>query len=599
MTNVRRLLATLVAVSLVCAAGVHAGAKPIRTRDLVRPMDYAKIAGLSEPMYENFKVEELHLTMADGVQLYVEITRPVDAGRWPVIAEISPYHGTIYQRDGVRILPEQGGLANYFPARGYAVMMVDVRGTGRSGGCLDLMGPRDQSDAKHVIEWAAKQPWSNGRVGALGHSYPGGTSVMSLAEHPKGLATVVVSAGLGTMYDHQYQAGVPYNLQVIGPYAGYSALTFERHLPTGLPGVGSGAGGDDLGNNTEYIACGLDSAPAIEGAEQLAPLDQLSGRFAPWHAARDFRPGAATAKVPVFVVHGVNDNAARVASIDWLLKRNNPNDKLWLGQWDHGVGCCPNRRGWQWTQALHAWFDKQLQQRDVETGPPFEAFLVDGNFVSVTSTYERTEVLAAKKFNTPSRMLTLYPRADGGLSGAQSEPGSVSFAGNPFGYFDNALTNGAEFATDEVQRGTVLVGMPWMRLAVSLTVPRVYIIGTVFDESPEGDRRRITQFAINPELREGVRKAKVVLPGVMYKMGPPGYAMAHHLRKGHRIVLRFTTSDPDKVPVFSIDPNITIFTGAGNTELRLPVVDDPVLVKDTFQIKPPKSESVSGAESGP
>ena len=109
------------------------------------------------------------------------------------------------------MLPEQGGLANYFPARGYAVMMVDVRGTGRSGGCLDLMGPRDQSDAKRVIEWAAKQPWSNGRVGVLGHSYPGGTSVMSLAEHPKGLATVVVSAGLGTMYDHQYQAGVPYN----------------------------------------------------------------------------------------------------------------------------------------------------------------------------------------------------------------------------------------------------------------------------------------------------------------------------------------------------------------------------------------------------
>ena len=85
-----------------------------------------------------------------------------------------------------------------------------------------------------------------------------------------------------------------------------------------------------------------------------------------------------------------------------------------------------------------------------------------------------------------------------------------------------------------------------------------------------------------------------------YRMGPPGYAMAHHLRAGHRIVLRFTTSDPDKIPLFSIDPNVTIFTGAGNTELRLPVVDDPVLVKDTFQIKPPKGESApKAAESGP
>ena len=599
MNNIRRLLWTLVVVTFVCLGGVRAAAAPARVVSTgPRPVDYAKITGLSKPVYQNIVVDKHTLTMADGVELYVEVTRPADEGRWPVIAEISPYHGTIYQRDGVRILPEQGGLANYFPPRGYAVMMVDVRGTGRSGGCLDLMGPRDQSDAKRVIEWAAKQSWSNGRVGALGHSYPGGTSVMSLAEHPKGLATVVVSAGLGTMYDHQYQAGVPYNAQVIGPYAGYSLLTFDRHLPPGFPSA-SGATGDDFGNNTEYASCGLDHAPALEGAEQLTVLDQLSGRFAPWHAVRDFRPGAATAKVPVFVVHGINDNAARVTSIDWFLRRNNPGDKLWLGQWDHGVGCCPNRRGWQWTQALHAWFDKQLQRRDVETGPPFEAFLADGSFNTVTSSYTRTEILAAKKFNKPSRMLTLYPRADGGLNAAQSPPGAVSFVGTPFGSSEDEVSPGATFSTDKMKRDTVLVGMPWMRLAVSQTVPRVYVIGTVYDESPEGDRRRITQFAINPELRDGVRTVKVVLPGVVYHMGPPGFAMAHNLRAGHRIVLRFTTSDPDKIPLFSIDPNVTIFTGAGNTELRLPVIDDPVLVKDTFTIKPPKGESVEGAESGP
>jgi hypothetical protein len=51
--------------------------------------------------------------------------------------------------------------------------------------------------------------------------------------------------------------------------------------------------------------------------------------------------------------------------------------------------------------------------------------------------------------------------------------------------------------------------------------------------------------------------------------------------------------------MFSIDPHITILTGPGNTELRLPVVDDPVLVKDTFRIKPPPGEFVEGAESGP
>jgi predicted acyl esterase len=591
MTVIRRTLCALVAVLLV-GTGVDAGASSVARPPGPRPIDYTKIEGLSDDVKQKIRVDALTLTMADGIELYVEVIRPDDKGRYPVIAEISPYHGTLYQRDGVRMLPEQGGLATYFPARGYAVMMVDVRGTGRSGGCLDLMGPRDQSDAKHAIEWAAKQPWSNGRVGVIGHSYPGGTSVMSLSQHPKGLATVVVSAGLGGMYEHQYQAGVPFNAQVLGPYAGYPPLTFERHLPFGI----TAQGGDDLGNNTEYALCGLDHAPVLEGAEQLTPLDQLSGRYAPWHGDRDFRAGAASAKVPVFVIHGVNDNAARVSSLDWFLRRNNPADKLWLGQWDHGSGCCPNRRRWQWTKALHAWFDKQLQQRDVDTGPPFEAFLTDGAFDDAATTYKRTEVLAATRFDEPSRMLVLHPRADGAMSTSPAPDGSVSFAGTPFGYFANDLTGGATFTSEPATKDVVLAGMPWMRLAASVTVPRVYLIGTVYDEAADGERRRITQFAINPELRDGIKVAKVVLPGVTYRMGPPGYAVLHHLRKGHRLVLRFTTSDPDKIPMFSVDPNVTIVTGPGDTELRLPVLDDPVLVKDTFPIKPPPGEIVEPSE---
>ena len=67
--------------------------------------------------------------------------------------------------------------------------------------------------------------------------------------------------------------------------------------------------------------------------------------------------------------------------MDWFTRRGGrPGDKPWIGQWDHGSGCCPTRRGIQWTYALHAWFDKQLAQRDVDTGPPVELFMSDGTF---------------------------------------------------------------------------------------------------------------------------------------------------------------------------------------------------------------------------
>lgn len=586
---VLRFAAALAAFLLVVVGAPQAGASG-SARDPLAPADYAKIAGLSTPRHPNVVTDPFMLRMKDGVQIYVEVTRPAAPGRWPVIAEISPYHGTIYQRDGVRILPENfgGGLIDYFPQRGYALVMMDVRGTGRSGGCLDLMGPRDQSDAKTVIEWAARQKWSNGRVGALGHSYPGGTSVMSLSMHPKGLETIIVSAGLGSMYEHQFQAGVPFNFQWAGPYFGYSPLTFERHLPFGLPILGSGVGGDDFGNNTEYAACGLNTAPSIEGAQQLTPADQLSGRWSPWHSARDFRPGAASAKVPVFVAHGVNDQAARIASLDWFLRRDNPADKLWIGQWDHGIGCCPTRRGWQWTRAVHAWFDKHLQQRNVDTGPPVEAFVNDSMIFEGTLEEQKAIYTSMSFPPKDARPFALHPASASTMTRTRPSPGSASFAGDPFGYFGSSFTNGVAFSTAPAKKDQLFVGVPKLRLAASVTVPRVHLIATVYDEDADGLRRRITQFAINPELRDGVKTAKVVLPGKKYVMNPPGWSMAHRLRKGHRLVLRVTTSDDDKVPFFAIDPNVTVYTGPGDTMLQLPLVANAKLYKDTFSLKRPK-----------
>ena len=83
----------------------------------------------------------IRLPAYDGEELYIEVTRPKAAGRYPVILEASPYHGTLADRDGTRILPEPRdadgkplGLTGYFAPRGYAVVMMDLRGTGRSAG---------------------------------------------------------------------------------------------------------------------------------------------------------------------------------------------------------------------------------------------------------------------------------------------------------------------------------------------------------------------------------------------------------------------------------------------------------------------------------
>jgi uncharacterized protein len=541
--------------------------------------DYTKISNLSQPIYEGRVIEEtLMLPMGDGVSVYIEITRPDGPGPYPVILESSPYHGTLADREGTRILPEPGslGLTGYFAPRGYAVVMMDLRGTGKSQGCLDHLAKKDAADLKRVVEWAASQPWSNGRVGMTGHSYVGSTPSLAASTRPNGLVTIVPSAGMARMYDHQFQAGVPYFLQWAGPMEAYEQIALERHLP----------GGENFGKDVGDTGCGLPNSSLVAGE------DQLSGRYAPWHAERDWAQAATAAPIPVFMVHGVNDNAARVAGMEWFTKRGGrAGDKLWLGQWDHGSGCCPTRRGIQWTYALHAWFDKHLAQRQVETGPPVELFLSDGSFEGAR-TGDRTQIMTTGRWPVPgASYLSLYPSADGKLTGSRPLiPGALSFAGDPTGHVSPQTTGGVNFATAPMTADTMLAGQPQLDLVASVTLPRVHLIATLYDESP-GLRRRISQFAINPELRNGIDKLTPVVPLQPMSMQPPGFAMSHNLRKGHWLLLRITASDPDKVPTFAVDPLISVHTGPSGTALRVPVVANPNLVADDVPFEAPPAEA--------
>ncbi|HYI19406.1 MAG TPA: CocE/NonD family hydrolase C-terminal non-catalytic domain-containing protein, partial [Solirubrobacteraceae bacterium] len=386
---------------------------------------------------------------------------------------------------------------------------------------------------------------------------------------------------LASMYDHQFQHGVPYFLQWAGPIEAYEQLALERKLPAFQDPFGLLHTGDDFGSSMGDTGCGLPQSAAVAGE------DQLSGRYSDWHLTRDHAVGAANAQIPVFLVHGVNDNAARVDAMQWFTDRGGrPGDKLWLGQWDHGSGCCPTRRGEQWTAVLHTWFVRQLARRAVTPGPPVEVFMSDGTFEEARAG-DRDEVLVARSWGgARTDELTLHPHATGQLaSAAPASPGSLAFIGDPAGYANPQATGGATFSTPPLTQDIVVAGVPQLRLSASVTAPRVHLIANLYDETPDaGHRRRLSQCAINPELRDGIATRQLVVPGQRYDMAPPCFAIAHHLRAGHKLVLRVTTSDPDKVPLFAVDPQVTVYTGADATRVSLPVVPGATLHRDTVPL---------------
>jgi len=112
--------------------------------------------------------------MSDGVVLRANVHYPTVPetgapadGPFPVLLSITPY-GKLAPPPAAQI---GGGPSPHLIRRGYIEVMVDVRGTGASGGLFEMFGPDQTRDGVELVTWASKLPNANGRVGMFGISY--------------------------------------------------------------------------------------------------------------------------------------------------------------------------------------------------------------------------------------------------------------------------------------------------------------------------------------------------------------------------------------------------------------------------------------------
>jgi putative CocE/NonD family hydrolase len=134
-----------------------------------------------------------YLAMADGVRLRYTIVRPAKPGRYPTLFEYSGYDpGT----------NPDAAYIDQFVVRdgGYAYIGVNLRGTGCSEGTMDFFQPQEARDGARVIDWVTHQPWSSGKVGMIGKSYPGITQLFVAEQQPPGLAAIAPGHFFGDVY---------------------------------------------------------------------------------------------------------------------------------------------------------------------------------------------------------------------------------------------------------------------------------------------------------------------------------------------------------------------------------------------------------------
>jgi putative CocE/NonD family hydrolase len=100
----------------------------------------------------------------------------------------------------------------FWTNEGYAVVRADEVGIGQSPGVVDTMSKKTTDAFQEVIEWAADQSWSNGKVALLGISYFAGTQWRVAARRPKGLVCILPYEGMADYYrDRSRHAGIVTN----------------------------------------------------------------------------------------------------------------------------------------------------------------------------------------------------------------------------------------------------------------------------------------------------------------------------------------------------------------------------------------------------
>ena len=141
------------------------------------------------------------IPMRDGIELEAWITKPSDLKeKAPAILTL-----TQYDIDGSR-----RGEPPYFARHGYVFVQAYVRGRGRSGGVKsDNLGLTVGRDGYDLVEWIAKQPWSNGQVAMYGGSFVGMTQWRTAAQHPPHLAAITPYVSIYPGWDVPNTNGIP------------------------------------------------------------------------------------------------------------------------------------------------------------------------------------------------------------------------------------------------------------------------------------------------------------------------------------------------------------------------------------------------------
>jgi len=515
--------------------------------------------------------------------------------------------------------------AHYFVPRGYAVALMDLRGTRNSSGCEVYGDQQEALDAVNVVDWIASQSWSNGKVGMIGGSYDGTIANGAAALYPKygnhhyadgtdALAAVVPIRAIDRWYDYSFINGVDlYSQNPVDPELFTSDFPAED-----WPNSGPTASGGDpqyAANLAQRKACpAIEQIPTDAGYASMYQDTKDSSTANFWNN-RDYLQYTPTWKAATLFIHGLFDNNVKTLNSGqlWqaLQSRTNPPPSRYL--WFNGGHADPDTPSYQiemanpsdageyfmpftWMQKfeheVHQWFLQYLKGVDagVAQEPKVE---IQRGYDDPGDTLQQGHWDAYSQFPVPgSDAILHFNAAKNTATAAAALAGSVQWDDEASG---SAAPLNQSFLTDAFATDTHISGQFQFDVNIAAAGPDTTIAVEVDDVPPgaENDTTFATDqltsnkdpFAftygyIRAYYRDSVKPrgasyptgGSPLTPNTQYAISFPSTYTDYILPAGHK--LRFTFSDASPYTLATDQGNVvTMYSGLndGTSQVRIPV----------------------------
>lgn len=467
--------------------------------------------------------------MRDGVKLATDIFLPEGKGPWPVILVRTPYG-----KNGALM----NGQSKQWTSSGYAYVIQDCRGTGKSEGkYMPFMD--DHYDGYDTVEWAAKQSWANGKVGMTGASAMGITANQAAITAPPHLVAIYTMVAPASAYQHAVYTGGIFRKEMNESWLKAQKaldildLTFQHYRQDGYLDI-------------------------REGRKHWEKVQVPAYNQGGWY--------------DIFV-QGNIDNFVGLQHQGGGLAAGN--QKLLMGPWAHGKVeevTYPSSSAQPGNREAQRWFDYWL--RGINNGimdePPVKYYVMGdvtdpkapGNEwrtamtwpvpAKITSYFLGPSNLLSERLTTEARSSSTYqydpknpvPTIGGANLFAKKGPMDQRVIGD--------RKDVLKFMTAQLEAPIEVTGPLTVELWAESDSPDTDWIAKLVDVYPDGTERLVQDSGLRARFREGFDREVFMKKGEVYKFKIDLWSTSLVFNKGHRIAVHISSSSD---PRFDPNPN--------------------------------------------